>query len=152
MRSAERGMGFGRTLRNCVFCCALIAAIGQSACSIPNLESQPCSDARESVRQFYSWYIGTDPEDRAKQPEVFQRYISPNLTAGSAADPVQDRYFLDETTPTTFKVGVCKQLSEQSVEMQVQLYWRQASKVTQKEVHVEVAKTPGSWLIEKVAK
>lgn len=128
--------------------CILDIAFCISGCSIPNLENRQCSEARDSVKEFYSWYLGTDAAQRDREPEVFARYVSPNFPGYSkdGGDP----YFQSLTVPTTFKVGRCDALSETRAVIQVQLYWRDDKKVDQKEVYADVAKIGDKWLIEKV--
>src|ERR1051325_10871152 len=82
----------------------LLTAYCQLSCSIPNLESQQCYEARDSVKEFYSWYLGTDPEQRAKQPEVFKKYLASGSALGNTSEG-NDPFFNSATPPTTFKIG-----------------------------------------------
>ena len=122
----------------------------QSACSIPNLQSQQCAEAQDSVKQFYSWYLGTDAEMRAKQQDVFRRYISPASTLSrSSAGP--DPFFNSDTPPTTFKIGRCEVVDPSHTNVQVQLFWRhQDEKIDQKEVYADTVKDGDKWLIDKI--
>jgi hypothetical protein len=126
----------------------LLSTITQLNCSMPSLESAPCGEARDSVKEFYSWYLGTDPVARDKQLEFFDRYVSRDLsrTARDGTDP----FFLSDSPPTTFKVGKCEIIDDTHVKMQVQLYWRGERKTDQKEVFAETAKSENKWLIKKV--
>jgi len=131
-----------------IFCFIILAAVSQFGCSIPNLESQQCKEARDSVKEFYSWYLGTDAEMRAKQRDTYDRYISSDFQAGSRND--EDPFFLSGTTPTTFKIGKCEPVTDTKVEIQVQLYWHQDTKTDQKEVYAETVKKVDRWIIDKV--
>lgn len=135
-------------VRVSIVCCLLMTAISQPACSIPNLEGQQCTEARDTVKEFYSWYMGTDAETRQKQNEIYYRYIASNFQ--SSAGPETDKFYLSETTPTTFKIGKCEQTNDQRIAMQVQLYWRQDGKTDQKEVYADLIKVRDSWQIDKV--
>ena len=136
------------SLEMAIVCLLLLTGSFQLACSIPNLEGQQCTEARDAVREFYSWYMGTDAEMRQKQIDVFNRYVAPNFH--SAAGPDSDPFYLSQTTPTTFKIGKCEQKDDSQVTVQVQLYWRQDGKTDQKEVYAEVKKATSGWLIDKV--
>jgi hypothetical protein len=122
--------------------------LSQAACSIPNLESRSCSEARDSVKEFYSWYTGTDADIREKQPEIRARFVSPNFD--SAATGETDPFLLSTTFPTTFKIGKCEAKDDLHVVVQVQLYWREDRKTDQKEVYADVIKTGDKWLIDRV--
>lgn len=117
-------------------------------CSIPNLETEQCSNARDNVKEFYSWYLGTDSDLRLKQRDVYDRHISPSFRsqAGEGMDP----FFLSENPPTTFKVGKCEIVDDRNVNMQVQLYWRHDLTTDQKEVIAHEVKNGEKWLIEYV--
>jgi hypothetical protein len=130
------------------FCCLLVAANWQLACSIPKLESPQCSEAGDQVKEFYSWYLGTDAEMRGRQRDVYERFISPKFQTDVAAGT--DPFFRSTTPPTTFKIGKCESISDSQGKIQVQLYWRFENKTDQKEVYADVVKSGDRWLIEKV--
>ena len=119
-----------------------------SGCSIPNLEGQQCTEARDTAHDFYFWYLGTEPIVRDKQQDVYNRFIDPDFHSAAGAN--SDPFFLSDTTPTTLKIGKCESKDDSHVEMQIQLYWRHDGKTDQKEVYAEVAKTGDKWLIHKV--
>jgi hypothetical protein len=101
------------------------------------------------VKDFYSWYLGTDAKTRAQQETTYDRFIASDFQTSVSDD--LDPFFLSPTTPTTFKIGKCDVDSETRVSIQVQLYWRYESKTDQKEVYAEVFRTGDKWLIYKVA-
>jgi hypothetical protein len=131
------------------FLCILIGVfICVSGCSIPNLEGQQCTEARDAVHDFYFWYLGTDSAMRDKQRNIYERFIAPSFQSDAKTD--LDPFFLSDTTPTTLKIGKCEQIDDLHVSMQVQLYWRQDGKTDQKEVYADVKKATNGWLIDKV--
>jgi hypothetical protein len=135
-------------LRTGAFFCLLLTAYCQLSCSIPNPESQQCAEARDSVKEFYSWYLGTDPEQRAKQPEVFKKFISPESSLNTSGGP--EAFFNSPTLPTTFKIGKCEMVDPTHTNIQVQLYWREGSKTEQKEVYADTLKSGDKWLIDEI--
>lgn len=126
----------------------VLSIVGLGGCSIPNLEGEQCTQARDAVREFYFWYLGTDASVREKQRDFYDRYIAPSFrsVAGQDLDP----FFLSGTAPTTLKIGKCEMKDDSHVTMQVQLYWRQEGKTEQKEVYADVIKVAGKWLIDRV--
>ena len=128
--------------------CLMLIACCVSSCSMPSLETPQCNEARDSVKEFYSWYLGTDAEMRSRQRDFYDRYVSRTF------DPAQrdglDAFFLSDTTPTTFKVGKCEVTDDTHAKVQVQLYWRQERKTDQKEIYVKTVKSEDTWLIESV--
>jgi hypothetical protein len=148
-KSAVGSKQLAVALRTSAVICFLLMIGGQLACSIPNPESQQCAEARDSAKEFYSWYLGTDAEQRAKQPDVFRKFISPNSSLNTRAGEI-DPFFNSETAPTTFKIGKCEMVDETRTNVQVQLYWREGAKTEQKEVYAGTVKSGDRWLIEKV--
>ena len=132
----------------CVFGCLLLTANGQLGCSIPKLESQQCSEAADQVKEFYSWYLGTDAEMRGRQRDVYDRFVSPKFRSDVAEGT--DPFFRSTTPPTTFKIGKCESMNDTQGNIQVQLYWRLEGKTDQKEVYADIEKSGDRWLIDKV--
>jgi hypothetical protein len=141
-------MNVTAAMRHALLCILIGVFICVSGCSIPNLEGQQCTEARDAVHDFYFWYLGTDPAMRDKQKDVYDRFIAPGFV--TAAGEGRDPFFLSDTIPTTLKIGKCEMKDDSRVEMQVQLYWRQGGKTDQKEVYADVARSGDKWLIDKV--
>ena len=131
--------------------CILHSAFCIAGCSLPNLEKPQCTAARDTVKQFYSWYIATDADVRAAHPEIFSKYISPLFS--DSLDPKDwetDHFILTNNWPKSFRVGTCTSESNDKAILQVVLLWRDDTKSEQKEVKVETVKTGDKWLINKV--
>jgi len=138
----------GSAVRHCVIWCMLLAVVSQTGCSIPNLEGQSCTEARDAVKEFYSWYLGTDADTRLRQRDIYDRYVSQDFPAshGQNGGP----FFLSDSTPTTFKIGKCEAVNDSTVEIQVQLYWRSDNRTDQREIYAETIKNNDKWLINKI--
>jgi hypothetical protein len=141
-------MSITAAMRQAIYAVSISVFLFLSGCSIPNLEGQQCTEARDAVHDFYFWYLGTDPAMRDKQKDVYDRFIAPGFV--TAAGEGRDPFFLSDTIPTTLKIGKCEMKDDSRVEMQVQLYWRQGGKTDQKEVYADVARSGDKWLIDKV--
>ena len=126
-------------------------------CSIPNLEKPECTEARDAVKQFYSFHFGNDMHPSAENLKLRERYLTPEFMKILMVDvtglpaTTKDYFTASEEPPKTFKIGKCELPQPDKANVQVQLYWRDDTKTVQKEVHVEAVKTNDVWLINKVA-
>ncbi len=134
------------TILFCITSCAFFAV----GCSIPSLEKPECTEARETVKQFYSWYFAANAGERDRHPEMFKKYLSPSFDVEAKQGQV-DEFVLSDDFPKTFRLGSCKVMGEKEVEIQVQLFWRDDVKTVQKEVHVDTVKLEDKWLIDRVS-
>lgn len=121
-----------------------------ASCGVPNLESSQCTEARDSVKQFYSWLLATDTDQRGERQDIYNKHISAGLRNSFIGKPEAEIYFLSNDFPKTFKVGSCKASEDQTVTLQMQIYWRDDVKTTQREFYVEAVKQGEGWLINKI--
>jgi hypothetical protein len=129
--------------------CLLLIAVCSWGCSIPNMQSQQCSEASDNVKEFYSWYLGTDAEQR--RPEVFKKYVAAGFPTDIPGNDESDPFYLSAKAPTTFKVGKCQIVDDSHSDVQVQLYWRYSDRNTdQREVYADTVKTGDVWQIVKI--
>lgn len=124
-----------------------------SACSIPSLQSPECAAASDGVKAFYSFHFGNDMQPTAENLRARERFLTPELfkmlsTANSSG---VDYFTQSDTPPKTFKVAKCTLEGENKADVHVQIYWREDSKVTQKEIHVEAVKSGEMWLVNSVS-
>lgn len=135
-----------------VIFCLLLSAFCIPACSIPNLESKQCGDAREAVRKFYSFHYANDIAPTAENLEQRKKYLTPELFRSLSEKPPQKDYFTNsETAPKAFRVAACKEIDADTTNLGVHLFWKpnDATNV-QKEIEVETIKQGNDWLINKV--
>lgn len=135
-----------------VFCCLLLAAAFQLNCSIPNMESPECADAREAVRSFYSFHYANDIAMSPENLKLREKYLTPELYQMLMTEkPAQD-YFTNSDTPLkAFKPAACKIDDPNTAEIGVHLFWKPNDETTiQKEITVEAIKRDEKWLINKV--
>jgi hypothetical protein len=153
MKLAVRGWRLAVVLRGSIFCCLLISACGQLACSIPSLETPECSAARDGVKQFYSFHFGNDMHPSSENLKARERFLTPDLvkTLSASGETKIDYFTGAEDPPKTFKIGKCENSQPDKANVQVQIYWRDDARTVQKEVHVEAVKTGDAWLINKVS-
>jgi len=133
-----------------------VSAVFAASCGIPNLDDPECAQARDNVRQFYSFHFGNDMKPTAENLKLRESYLTPALYNVVSSRLEQDAatghdYFTDSTDyPRTFKIGVCTVESPEKVDFQIQIYWRDERGTVQKDLHVDAVKTPDRWLIDKV--
>ncbi len=141
-----------RLLQLCIVHCAFIIA----GCSIPSLEKPECTQARDAVKQFYSFHFGNDMHPTAENLKMRQRYLTENfykklMVDATGLPPTKIDYFtFSEEPPKTFKIGKCEAAQPNKANVQVQIYWRDDTKTVQKEVNVEAVNQKDVWLIDDV--
>jgi hypothetical protein len=131
--------------------CLLLSAFCLSACSLPNLESPECSDAREAVRKFYSFHYANDIAPTPENLKMREKYLTPELYQALAGQKQEKDYFtVSDTSPKAFRVAACKAVDPNKVDLGVHLFWKDDTRSTQKEIEVEAAKQGDNWLVNKV--
>jgi len=132
--------------------CLLLSAFWVAGCSIPNLESQQCGDAREAVRKFYSFHYSNDIAPTIENLEVRKKYLTPQLFQSLSEKLPQKDYFTDsDTAPKAFRVAGCREVDADTTDLGVHLFWKPDDETSiQKEVEVETEKQGDDWLINKV--
>ncbi|MGI9036436.1 MAG: hypothetical protein ACR2GD_10420 [Pyrinomonadaceae bacterium] len=135
------------------FCFLLSAIFCFSSCSIPNLEKPECTDARNAVREFYSFDYSSDTKFNQENLQLRKRFLTAGLfqTLSQQPDSATDYFTKSEEPPKAFRVGECKVVEPQNKTMLgVVLFWRDNEINRQKEVAVEAVKENNGWLINKV--
>ena len=131
--------------------CLLLAAYCLLACSLPSLEKPECAQARDAVKQFYSFHFGNDMHPTAENLKARERFLTSDLYKTLSALPGSTDYFTaSDEFPKTFKIGKCELPQSDKANVQVQIYWRDDTKTVQKEVNVEAVNQKGAWLINQV--
>ena len=123
-----------------------------SSCSIPSLEKPECTQARDAVKQFYSFHFGNDMHPTAENLKARERFLTSDLYKTLSVSAGSTDYFTaSEEFPKTFKIGKCELPQSDKANVQVQIYWRNDTKTVQKEVNVEAVNQKDAWLINKVS-
>ncbi len=123
-----------------------------SACSIPNLEKPECTEARDAVREFYSFHIGNDVKPSAENLKLREKFLSRQLfeTLSASTATSKDYFTGTDDYPRAFRVGSCEVISENKTVLGVLLFWRDDARSEQREIKVEAVREDGKWLIDKV--
>ena len=133
--------------------CILHFVLLFSSCSIPVLETRDCSEARDVVKQFYSFHVGNDMTPSTAHLSERRRFLTAELFESLSKLAVTrfDRFTASENYPKAFRVGECRIEAANSAAIQVLLFWRDDTKSEQKELTVNVVKQDSKWLINKVS-
>jgi len=134
--------------------CLLSSVFCLLSCSIPNLEKPECTEARQTLKEFYSFHFGGDMKFTKENLHLRKKFLSDQLLQKLEARPDDSNDFFTATDnyPKTFRVGVC-QVTEpkKKVDAQVLLFWRKDEKNEQKEIKAEVIKENEKWLISDIS-
>ena len=132
--------------------CILHSVFCIAACSIPSLESQQCSQARDAVKEFYSFHFGNDMRPSSENLKLREKFLTPELFDRLLAvtSSKADYFTATDNFPKAFRVGSCIEASDNKADMQVLLFWKDDVRSEQKEVRVETVKQNGQWLIDSI--
>jgi hypothetical protein len=120
---------------------------------VPNLEEQDCREARDVVREFYSFHFGNDMHPSADNVRLREKYLTSRLKDNLLNAPATDVDYFTATSdlPKAFRVGGCTvNAPGQSVNFDVLLFWKDDKRTEQKHVSVAVRKENEKWLIDRV--
>jgi hypothetical protein len=124
-----------------------------NACSVPNLESEPCRAARDTVKRFYSVHFANkiSPMGEIEQGEI--SHLTERLATDLAASPAEGKDYFTQTEdfPMAFRVGSCSSETDDMTIFQVVLLWRDDDRDDQSEVKVTALRSGNKWLIDRVA-
>ena len=135
------------------FLCVLLLIFFHSNCSIPNLESQDCTEARNTVKELYSYHFGNDMKFTQKNLKQREKFLTDNLKKQLESQPESavDYFTATDDYPKAFRLGKCEVVEpDKKVNIQVVLFWKTETRSEQKEIQVEVIKQNNDWLVNKV--
>lgn len=134
-----------------LFCLSLFAFCLYS-CSIPNLQEQECIEARQNVKEFYSYHFGNDMRLTPENLKEREKFLTPELVNSlQTAPPAEDPFTLTNDTPKAFRVGACEVVEpNKKVNFEILLFWKTDTRSEQREIKVEVVKQNEKWLINKI--
>ena len=129
---------------------ALLLAACMTACSIPNLETSDCVQARDTVREFYSFHFGNDMTFSAENLEPRKKFLTRDFLQRLENDnPKVDPFTLTSDEPKAFRVGDCR-ITESGVELDVLLFWKTDARTEQRSIKVDAENIGDKWQIAVV--
>jgi hypothetical protein len=123
------------------------------SCSIPNLENGSCTDARNVVRELYSFHFGNQMIPSVDALKLREKFLTQNLIQNlqGRVESKTDYFTQTDDYPKAFRVGECSVVEDdKKVAIQVVLFWRDDTRNEQKEVLVDAVKHNNDWLVDNV--
>ncbi|HUF03812.1 MAG TPA: hypothetical protein VMM38_06510 [Aridibacter sp.] len=123
-----------------------------AACSVPNLESDSCVEARGELKKLYSLHFDRGREADDSYRKERNRYLTEVL-----AQRIDDSGEVDYLTqtgdfPKAFRIGKCTETGKDTLSLGVLLFWKDAERDEQREIEASMARTADGWALEKVEK
>lgn len=140
--------------RRITFFCLLLAACCLPSCSVPNLESPECTEARQTVREFYSQHFGGDMKFTPENIRAREKYLAPDfawLLQKFVTDSDPFTLTPGDDLPKAFRVGSCKTIAPDKTGLQVLLFWKDEARSEQREINVEAVRQNDKWLISNIS-
>ncbi len=135
-----------------VILCLSLSAFCLLSCSIPNLEKPECTDARQTVKEFYSYHFGNDMKPSKENLKEREKFLSADLKQTLAAQPetTTDYFTATDDYPKAFRIGECAVTNENITVFQIVLFWKSDTRSQQSEVKAELIKQNDKWLVNRI--
>lgn len=120
--------------------------------SLPSLQDPSCEEAREFGRAFYSLHFATDLKPTEESLEERSAGLTERFAERVRSERTEDfdPFTLTTEHPRAFKLGACKANEDGSVELEVQMLWRDSDVTKQESVNAIMVKRADKWLIDGV--
>ena len=133
-------------------CCLLLSAFWLAGCSIPNLEPPECDQARDVIREFYSFHFGSDMVLSDAELEKRKEFLTPRFYGELKSKLGGDPFTMHaDDLPKAFRVSRCFVAEPgRRVRLNVLLFWKTDTRTEEKTIGVEAENIDGRWLIDSV--
>ena len=123
-----------------------------AACSIPNLEAAECTEARLTVREFYSFHFGGEMSFSPENLRLREKYLTPEFADSLRGAATEADVFTvnSKDYPKAFRPGDCRARSPDKAVFEVLLFWKTETRSEQRRIEVETVKRNDRWLINKI--
>src|SRR5688572_2157909 len=129
----------------------LIALCTQLSCSVPNLESPDCDQARDVVRELYSSHFGNNQAFASEDLEKRKMHLTARFLESLRGGPPIDPFTRTSDQPKAFRVGECRIVEPgRRVAFELVLFWKTDTRTEQRAINVEVENVGNKWLIDSV--
>ena len=141
----------GPRSRGVICFCFLLSALCLFSCSVPNLEKPECTEARLTIKEFYSLHFGNEMKPSEEYLVKREKYLTENVKffISKTLQEKHDYFTLTEDYPKAFRIGECEVVESNKTVFQVVFFWKDDTRSEQREARVEVIKENGKWLINK---
>jgi len=123
-----------------------------SACSIPNLEEPECTEARQTIKEFYSFHFGSEMKPSKENLQKREKFLSDELKRDLAAqiETTADYFTATDDYPKAFRTGECQAIDDNKTVFQIVFFWKDDVRNEQREIKVEAIRENGKWLINRI--
>jgi hypothetical protein len=128
------------------------AILSGPACSVPVLEPEVCTDARRSLREFYSFHFGREmpfsPEGLEERRLFLSREFAESVKeAEESTDPFTTG---KRDIPRAFRIGRCVSDTPDRARFDVLIFWRDEVRSEQQKITVELKLEEDRWLVDGI--
>lgn len=122
------------------------------ACSIPNLEPVECSQAREAVKDFYSYHFAENMAFSEEKLKSKRKYLTERFAKELENVRTDADVFTTGNTdfPKAFRIGKCELINNEKASVEVLLFWKDENRSEQRAIKVLTVKKDNSWLIDEI--
>lgn len=123
-----------------------------AACSIPNLESAECAEARQTIKEFYSFHFGNEMKFSPENLQLRERFLTPEYAASLRGKSTETDVFTvnSDDYPKAFRAGDCRLAAPDKTVFEVLLFWKTETRTEQRRIEVAAVKQNDKWLIDKI--
>ncbi len=129
-----------------------------TSCSIPSLEAPECDQARDFVREFYSFHFANNMEPTPENVKARDRFLTREyatsllLDAETLPATKKDFFTLAEDYPKAFRAGACTVVDPgRKVRFEVLMFWKDDVRSEQRAVFTTMEKVDDSWRVDAVS-
>ncbi|CAN5572486.1 hypothetical protein BH18ACI1_BH18ACI1_18560 [soil metagenome] len=140
-------------MNNCFIAFCILHFAFLIGCSIPNWEKPECAEARNTVRELYSYHFGNDMKFTKENLGRREKFLSKDLKQKLENQPesAADYFTATEDYPKAFRIGGCEVVEpDKKISIQVLLFWKSDTRSQQREIYVEVVKENNNWLVNGI--
>ena len=121
-------------------------------CSIPNLEKPECDEARNDVRDFYSYHFGGEMKNTPDSLKRLDRFLSADLKKRlqKQQETAIDYFTQTDDYPKAFRVGTCEVVEPNKTAFDILIFWKTETRSEQRDIQVEAVKENDKWVVNKV--
>ena len=134
------------------FCLLLTAYCSFSCGSMPNLEAPECTEARGTVKEFYSYHFGNEMRFSQENLRQREKYLTPEYLKSLEGVQTENDVFTTNNTdfPKAFRVGKCEVVDPAKTNIEILLFWKTDTRTEQKAIKTEVVREGDKWLINRI--
>ncbi|MCU1288781.1 MAG: hypothetical protein JWN60_1010 [Acidobacteria bacterium] len=123
-----------------------------AACGVPVLEKPECLEAKQTVKEFYSFHFGNEMKFSAENLRPREKFLTGDFVKLLQNAPPDNDVFTTNSTdfPKAFRIGGCEVTAADKAVFEVLLFWKDDKRTEQRAIGVEAIKQNGEWLINKI--